>query len=65
MKLQLVPATVLLIGCILAPSLAAPLWEEGEAKAVLHVIQMLLESENHGHGEIDQSKHSTSATSAP
>ena len=62
MKLQLV-ATVLFIGCIVPPSMAAPLREEGEAKAVLQVIQMLLESENHGHGEILHFKQRSSTTS--
>jgi len=62
MKLQLV-ATVLFIGCIVPPSMAAPLREEEEAKAVLQVIQMLLESENHGHGEILHSKQRSSTTS--
>jgi len=62
MKLQLV-ATVLFIGCIVPPSMAAPLREEGEAKAVLQVIQMLLESENHGHGKILQTKRYSFATS--
>jgi len=46
MKFQLVVA-VLLVGCMLAPSLAVPLWE-GEAKAVLQGIWKLLASTNHG-----------------
>ena len=57
MKFQLV-ATVLLVGSMLVPSLAAPLrdHEEGKAKAVLQVIRMLLASENHGRGELQQAE---------
>ena len=40
MKFQLV-ATVLLVGCVLTPSLAAPMREEG----VLQAIRMLLRGE--------------------
>ena len=46
MKFQLV-AVVLLVGCMLAPSLAVPLWE-GETKAVLQGIRKFLASTNHG-----------------
>jgi len=41
MKFLLV-ATLLLVTCTFTPSLAAPLQEEEEARAVLEVIQMLL-----------------------
>ena len=53
MKFQLV-ATVLLVGCTLAPSLSAPLQEEGEVMVVLQAIQTLLASENHGRGELQE-----------
>ena len=53
MKFQLV-TTVLLVGCTLAPSLSAPLQEEGEVMVVLQAIQTLLASENHGRGELQE-----------
>ena len=60
MKFQLV-ATVLLVGSMLVPSLAAPLRdrEEGKAKAVLQVIRMLLTSENRGRGELQQAENTS------
>ena len=67
MKLQIV-VTVLLVGCMLTPSLAAPLREKGEAEAVLQVIRMLLSSENYGHHELQQAENATTnppVTSAP
>ena len=67
MKLQIV-VTVLLVGCMLAQSLAAPLREKGEAEAVLQVIRMLLTSENYGHRELQQAENATTnppVTSAP
>ena len=35
--------------------------EEGKAKAVLQVIRMLLASENHGRGELQQAENATTA----
>ena len=66
MKFQPVPV-VLLVGCMLAPSLAVPLWE-GEAKAVLQGIQKLLASTNHGmqrSKDATPSPHVTSSQSSP
>ena len=66
MKFQLV-AVVLLVGCMLAPSLAVPLWE-GETKAVLQGIRKLLASTNHGIQQSEDatpSPHVTSTQSSP
>ena len=51
MKFQLVEM-LLFVGCMLASSLAVPVLEEGEARAVLQMIQTILVSQNHGHGEL-------------
>jgi len=56
-------ATFLLVACMFTPSLAAPLQEEDEARAVLRAIQVLLASENYGHSELQQSGNATSAPS--
>ena len=57
MKLLLVSAIVLVV-CMLATSLAAPLREE-EAEAVLQAIRMLVSSANHHRSEIQQSGNAT------
>ena len=65
MKIQLsVVATILFVGCMLAPSLAAPLQEEGDARAVLQTIRMLLAAEKHDRAELQQAGNSTNTTSA-
>lgn len=61
MKLQLVVA-VLLVGFMFTLSLAMA-GEEGDARAVLQAIRMLLVSESHGHGELQQAENVTSAPS--
>ena len=66
MKFQLV-VVVLLVGYMLAPSLAVPL-REGEAKAVLQGIWKLLASTNHGiqrSEDVTPSPHVTSTQSSP
>jgi len=57
MKILLVSAIVLVV-CMLATSLAAPLREE-EAEAVLQAIRMLVSSANHHRSEIQQSGNAT------
>jgi len=47
------------------PSLAAPLREEDDAKAILQVIRMLLASENQGRSESEDATTNSSATSSP
>jgi len=61
MKLQLV-VTVLLVGFMFTLSLAMA-GEEGDARAVLQAIRMLLVSESHSHGELQQAENVTSAPS--
>lgn len=56
MKLLLM-STILLVACMLTPSLTAPLREE-EAEAVLQAIRMLVSS-NHHRSEIQQSGNAT------
>jgi len=62
MKLQLV-VTVLLVGFMFTLSLAMA-GEEGDARAVLQAIRMLLVSESHSHGELQQAENVTSAPSS-
>jgi len=62
--LQLV-AVLLFVGCMLVSSLAVPLLEEGEARAVLQMIQTILVSQNHGHGELKVEDAITNAASTP
>lgn len=57
MKLLLM-STILLVACMLTPSLTAPLREE-EAEAVLQAIRMLVSSANHHRSEIQQSGNAT------
>lgn len=64
MKFQLV-AVLLFVGCMLVSSLAVPVLEEGEARAVLQVIQTILVSQNHGHGELKAENATTNVASTP
>jgi len=63
MKLLLKVTVLLVLACMFTPSLAAPLREEDEARAVLRAIRLLLASENYGHSELQQSGNATSAPS--
>ena len=64
MKFQLV-VTVLLVGRMLGPSLAAPLWEDERANVVLQAIQFIVAAEHpdRHHGELQQAENVTSAPS--
>lgn len=62
MKLLLM-STILLVACMLTPSLTAPLREE-EAEAVLQAIRMLVSS-NHHRSEIQSGNATTPGKQTP
>ena len=65
MKLLLKVTVLLVLACMFTPSLAAPLREEDDAKAILQVIRMLLASENQGRSPSEDTTTNSSATSSP